>query len=329
MNQNIFEVEQKLIRAKNRDKNFPDTLKSMLLKTPAMGLATVGILTALTQLPELTHLGLKFANGDLSLLQSVQPLTAIAQSGLHEVVNFAQSLAPAVGESIQKGGLIGYGVGAAIGLIQNGLLIDNTFTNLKNVGGTSPSTGEPASSSEDIEGGKIKIFHLRCADSRIKNKDGLNFAGSFAMFGAEFRSIIQSGIAAKLINPHSNLVADIIAGYYFGSNIATTGFALGSLIKQIRECMLIAKADPNNPNPRIKIIMEDHSEGCGANGFTSILENRLKFSAHNLWHLADLAAVPNEVLGLHGHKLFSCSWCLFSDQRSSKFNSYSQTFRNA
>lgn len=235
---------------------------SIFAKTPAMGAVAIGAIA----------LGGAALDGALSALG----------------VN-TQGIIPTTIEAIKEGGIVPFGIGVTAGVAKNAVLIKKTLDQLKD-GKTGPGTSFPMAT--DLDG--TKVFHITCVDARREDNSGGALPGSFAVLGAEIRSIIEAGFNAKLLSPLSPILGDFAAGYYFGSNIITGIQAHYQLAHEIRKCMVQARAE--DPNARIKIQMEDHWDGCGAQGFTSIPSYVAKFKWHNK-PLADFIGLPNEVLG--------------------------------
>lgn len=202
----------------------------------------------------------------------------LSSSMLHEIYNNLSQ------------GPVPFFTGMGIGIIKNIVSIDKTLKNLD--GKTKHGTKMPLEISNDRSEVTAQIT---CVDARRENDTGGAIPGSFAVLGSELTSLIMAGLIGK-ITPDSNPIAEAIVGYNVGANLVTEGRSIIGLISQIRGIVQQAKIQTGNPDVRVKILMEDHWDGCGAQGFTSILSYLSKFKWHNLL-LADIIGLPNEILG--------------------------------
>ncbi|MBI2009867.1 MAG: hypothetical protein HYS86_01680 [Candidatus Chisholmbacteria bacterium] len=140
---------------------------------------------------------------------------------------------------------------------------------------------------EELADGTLR-FQITCIDGRRVNRSGGAVPGGFALFGAEPNSVILAAMAGKSL-PES-WATSFAVGYLSSRNLLTASIVH---IETIKELMVIAGRYPDR---RILVEIEDHLEGCGAEGFTNLASLWTKFVAHNP-NLADMLAIPNEVAG--------------------------------
>lgn len=187
-------------------------------------------------------------------------------------------------------GPVPFFVGVGIGIAKNIVSINKTLKNLD--GKTKHSTKMPL----EISDNRSEVTaQITCVDARRENDTGGAIPGSFAVLGSELTSLIMAGVIGK-ITPDSNPIAEAAVGYNVGANLITEAKSIVGLISQIDGIVKQAKIQTGNPDVRVKILMEDHWDGCGAQGFTSIMSYLAKFKWHNLT-LADVIGLPNEILG--------------------------------
>ena len=180
--------------------------------------------------------------------------------------------------------------GLVIGIMNNYRLIDRTLKNLD--GKIEPGTLDL----EVLDDGKVAEAQITCVDKRRVDKSGGAIAGGYAVFGAEFVSLITAGLIAE--NTPSNPATQAMVGFNVGTNALTGMKATLDLIDQISKIKEEAINRSGNPDIRIKIKMENHHHGCGAAaGFTNEVAHLAKFNWHNKLYLADIFALPTEVLG--------------------------------
>lgn len=137
------------------------------------------------------------------------------------------------------------------------------------------------------------FFDLPVKDRRIKGinggtAEGATVAGSFGPLAAQVNNFLLADAVANLTP--DNPATDFLVGYFLGGNILTSAYTFFNTWKEISEITKDFRFD----GKRIKIEMEDHEEGCGAQAMTNILIHRLKFITHNL-SAADKLAFFNEI----------------------------------
>jgi len=199
----------------------------------------------------------------------------LSSAAIHEIWNKAsQGPVPFLG-------------GVVVGWLKNEVLINRTLKNLQ--GKTSQGTEKPLYKETD----GTRVAKITCVDARRFSKSGGAIPGSFAVLGSEITSVL-SAAAISAMTPDANPVAQFATGYIVGSNISTELRSHIGLFSQIDKIVRHARVE--DPHARVKILMEDHWDGCGAQGFTNIASYLAKFKLHNL-KLADFLGLPNEVLG--------------------------------
>ncbi|MCL4364542.1 hypothetical protein M1328_04880 [Patescibacteria group bacterium] len=230
------------------------------------------------------------AETSFNMLQVPLALAAISLLGVHgltppgEIFNM-------IGERFRSGPEP-FLAGLITGGIKNAASIALTLKNLE--GKTEGGTMAPLRRNKD---GTV-VAQITCVDTRRYEKTGGAIPGSFAVLGSEFTSILMAAGVNSLVNsllPGDNPIGNFLVGYNVGANILTEGHALVGLIGQMVK--IVKRAHQEYPGSRVKLIMEDHWDGCGAEGFTSIASFIAKFGLHNKFHLADLLGAPNEIFG--------------------------------
>lgn len=224
----------------------------------------------------------------LNFTKSALPIAAVALLGIDVLA------APsAILHEIQSSALLGpvpFLGGFGVGILQNALLIKRTLHNLD--GKTEHGTLLPI----ETEADGTYVAQITCVDARRFNTSGGAFPGSFAVLGAEISSVIAAGAIGNL-SSSANPILDAAVGYTLGSNILTGLKSHMDLFNQINKIAQQARIQAGGSSPRVKIVMEDHWDGCGAQGFTNVPSYLAKFKLHNAFHLADIIGIPNEILG--------------------------------
>ena len=140
----------------------------------------------------------------------------------------------------------------------------------------------------DTEVDGTKVFQITCVDGRREDKNGGAIPGGYGPLGGEATGLLIAGLIHET-TPDS-IGGKFSVGYFIGRNILTTIYSHYALLS---ETLTIAHMYPKD---RIKILVKDHFEGCGAEGFTNILSYMAKFVLHSP-RLADIFAAPNEIGG--------------------------------
>lgn len=183
-------------------------------------------------------------------------------------------------------------VGAFLGGLQNGFLMVSAIDKLQDKARLGTNVGLTVT-----EDKKNAVAVIRCGDKRIPDDIGGGILlGGFGELGAGLSTLFGAGLLGKF-TPDTNPVAQASVGYLAGSNLITEGYALYTLATQIGNIVKHAKIQSGNKNINVKIIIQDHWDGCGASGFTSILSYIAKFYGHNVLHSADVLNGLNEILG--------------------------------
>lgn len=172
--------------------------------------------------------------------------------------------------------------GATFGLAQNLILRQQTLKNLE--GKTAPGTYRPIETLED----GTKHFHITCIDKRRIDKSGGAVPGGYATLGAPFTHAILAAGMEHI--GEDNPAAHFLAGYFATNTLITGAEENWNMLGEIR------KITQQNPNDKILIDVEDHWDGCGAQGMTGLSSYWAKFIGHHP-KLADAFGLPNEAAG--------------------------------
>jgi hypothetical protein len=204
----------------------------------------------------------------LSLL--IQGIMAGSESGVNiDTATLIKELGP-------------YAIGFISGWIQNTALIPAT---LKKLEGKTVSNPMPTPYKADDDGGLY--FKIVCIDGRIHDENAGRVPGGAALTGSPIASTALAMVGADLLGNDTE-AAKVVLGFGLGSNIQS---ALLSNLALYREIQKITKAYPNS---KIKIEIENHWSGCGAQGMTNIPGWIGKFGIHKTW-ITDFLGLPNEV----------------------------------
>ncbi len=172
--------------------------------------------------------------------------------------------------------------GAAFGLAQNIILRQKTLAALE--GKTAPGTYESIGTLAD----GTKRFHITCIDKRRADKSGGSVPGGYATLGAPFAKSILAA-AFKHVGD-DNPLANFAAGYLATNSLITSAEQNWNMIREIK------KISDQNRKGKILIEVEDHWDGCGAQGMTGLSSYWAKFVGHHP-KLADVIGLPNEFAG--------------------------------
>lgn len=292
MNYLSQEAQINLLAEQNKKKTWKE-VGANFLKGSAMGLAGISLLAVGAQLPEL------FQQASAGTL-STDDLMPLFINGYKEVSTLGPGAVEVIKHSFEQSGpaqfFVGAALGAAVGLKKNQKLVNVTLRDLNAADAIEPSNYKHFDIEDNPDGTQTYVFNIHCVDKRREDKSGGAFPGVFGPIGAPFRDAVTAAILNGLINPDAGIGVAAATGYTLFANALTINNSLRELKHEVDMCVLTANQNSTNLNPRIKILLHDHMKGCGAEGFTSLISYLLKFKAH-LPLLADLYALPNEVLG--------------------------------
>lgn len=179
--------------------------------------------------------------------------------------------------------------GVGVGVAKNLYLRHQTYRQLLAMDAAFPSN---YSSKGTEDNGNTLVYQITCVDRRRLDKSGGAMPGSAGVIGAEFASLT----AATVVNSvgGDNPATQAAVGYLVGSNMVSMVDGLWNLMEQIQK--IKASVPENDKGKHIKIVMENHWDGCGAEGMTGVPSYKAKFDWKNMT-LADIAALPNELAG--------------------------------